>query len=186
MIVCTNKAFFACCPARLSSHHLIIYPSLLLSPSLLSFPPGGVLLKKKQGTLGWQSRYFQTQTHYLCYKLSQNADHFAGGVDIGSADSKIELLKKGTVLRITGLDADVHDPTAKRKVRTLTLKTRGGGMEWWEPLGITPGCTVEHAKRGRGTVTLVNPDESGKVRFYFYFDHMTEYSTILMLSLNDY
>ena len=51
--------------------------------------------------------------------------------------------------------------------RTLKARASLSFDPWWEPLRITPGCTVTHPKRGGGVVKFVNADDDGKVHVEF-------------------
>ena len=81
----------------------------------------GPLLKRSRH-LQFQRRWFHTQTHYLAYKVNVDDEAFAGGVDLRGPESTIEMMKKDTVLKVIGLDADVSDPSKPREVRTFILK----------------------------------------------------------------
>ena len=86
----------------------------------------GWMLKKSSGAFTkWQKRYFTMQTHYLCYKVNEGDAQAAGGVDIQGKSATIELLNNGTILKVVGLDAEVHDPTQGRELRTFMLKANG-------------------------------------------------------------
>ena len=83
----------------------------------------GMLLKAGTNILApWKARFFAMQTHYLCYKQSRGDSEFAGGIDIVGPSSSVQLVKEGTVLKVTGLDAEVHDDELTRLIRTFTLK----------------------------------------------------------------
>ena len=99
----------------------------------------GMLNKKAEGVVArWQPRFFQMQTHYLCYKKNAGDSDFAGGVDIQGSSASVELSKKGTILKVTGLDAEVHDPALGRQLRTFTLKAGVGAsptlQEWYDAI----------------------------------------------------
>ena len=97
----------------------------------------GVLLKMGMNMLtAWQPRWFEMQTHYLCYKKRRGDTEFAGGVDIQSAT--VQMVKEGNamMLKVSGLDAEVHDEEIGRMVRTFTLKAKKGnagepGLKEW-------------------------------------------------------
>lgn len=119
----------------------------------------------KQGSLGtWQRRYFCTQSHYLCYKLSQSAEHFAGGIDIRSEESTIELTKRGTQLKITGLDADSQSHLSARKLRTLILKTSARATQsptleqWFTSLTKSQATQRLHVQSGVALEEEDGPD----------------------------
>ena len=69
----------------------------------------GMLLKAGTNLVApWKARYFQMQTHYLCYKQSRGDSEFAGGIDLMGPSSSVQLVKEGSVLKVSGLDAEVR------------------------------------------------------------------------------
>ena len=99
----------------------------------------GMLSKKAEGVVArWQPRFFKMQTHYLCYKKNVGDAEFAGGVDIQGSSASIELINKGTILKVTGLDAEVHDPVLGRQLRTFMLKAGTAAkptlVEWYDAI----------------------------------------------------
>ena len=83
----------------------------------------GYLLKKGgKAIASWAKRFFYVQTHYLSYKTAESDAEPLGGVDLRGEQSTIELLKNGSVLKVTGLDADEHGVDSERALRVMTLK----------------------------------------------------------------
>jgi hypothetical protein len=122
----------------------------------------GYLLKKGSKAIAtWAKRFFSIQTHYLSYKAAESDAEPLGGVDLRGEQSTIELLKNGTVLKVTGLDADEHGADAERVLRVMTLKACSKSEtptleRWYAVLQRSREGMRQHAL-DRGVVLIETP-----------------------------
>ena len=128
----------------------------------------GYLLKKGSGVLaGWAKRFVYISTHYLSYKAAESDAEPLGGVDLRGEQSTIELLKNGTVLKVTGLDADEHGADAERVLRVMTLKACSKSEtltleRWYAVLQRSREGMRQHAL-DRGVVLIETPPRPAAV-----------------------